>query len=186
MPRILAVQTLHSCLPAMYRTVIHYPKHTTGVVIGWPRHHLFDQTIKRHDAILGLTPTENSSIVDIQSTEVNPSSTAFVSVLDAARATGLTGFGRMDAATGLNAGLFIGGDHEFIGLQRLALPLAAIQIQQATSLFGKVWILREDPTTVIPRADSVLMQPAPKRTAADGSDKAGLAELPRQVRCAPT
>ena len=63
----------------------------------------------------------------------------------------------MLAAAGLNAGLFIGGDDEFVVLQRAALPLAGVQIQYAPGLGGEIRIAREDPTAVIPRANSVLM-----------------------------
>jgi hypothetical protein len=44
----------------------------------------------------------------------------------------------MLAAAGLNAGLFIGGDHELIILQRPALPLAGVEIQHAPGLGGEI------------------------------------------------
>jgi hypothetical protein len=50
-PRILLTYTLHGPLPAMHRTVVHNPEDATGIVVGWSRHHLFEQTVKRRDAI---------------------------------------------------------------------------------------------------------------------------------------
>lgn len=99
---------------------------------------LFHQTIKRRDAIGGFASTKDPSVVDIQSTEVNPSPAAFVSILDAARTTWLVGLRWVEATTSLNARLLISGDDEFIGFQRLSFPSAGIQIQQAAGLLGKM------------------------------------------------
>src|SRR5215469_1940808 len=68
-----------------------------------------------------------------------------------------------------------------------ALPsqLRAVQIENATSFVGKVGITREDPTAVIPGPNGILMQPAPKRAAADGRHQTGLTDLARQIRSAP-
>ncbi len=46
----------------------------------------------------------------------------------------------MLAAAGLNAGLFICGDHEFVVLQSAALPLAGVQIQHTAGLDGEIRI----------------------------------------------
>jgi hypothetical protein len=109
----------------MHRTVIQDPKDTTGLVVGWSRHHLFDQAIKGRDAIDGLAPAEDSGVVDIQSTEINPSPTTFISILDATSdpvyRVRWDGYG-----AGLNARLLISTDDEFIGFQRFIVPLAAI------------------------------------------------------------
>jgi len=114
-PRILLPETLDSGLPAMDGAVIYNPKDTSSVLVGRPRHYLFHQTIKRSDAICGFTPAEDSGVVDIQCTEVNPGAAALVSIRDAGRPPWLTGLSRMDAAAGLNARLLVGADHEFIG-----------------------------------------------------------------------
>jgi hypothetical protein len=54
-------------------------------------------------------------MVDVQSAEVNPGSAAFVSILDASRTTRFARLSGMEAPAGLDAGLLIRGDHEFIG-----------------------------------------------------------------------
>lgn len=91
----------------------------------------------------------------------------------------------MDAAASLNAGLFVGGDHEFIGLQRLVTPAAGIQIEDAAGLDGKQGVARKDPTAVIPGPNGILMKPAPDRAVGDGGDQAGLTDLPSDVRSIP-
>ena len=47
-------------------------------------------------------------------------------------------FAWMFAAASLNAGLFIGGDHEFVVLQHATLPLAGLQIQPPRMIFNGV------------------------------------------------
>jgi hypothetical protein len=98
----------------MHRTVVHNPEDATGIVVGWSRHHLFDQTVKRRDTIYGLAPAEHSGVVDIQSAEVDPSPTAFVPILDARSTARLTRLTRMEAAPRLNARLLVSTDNEFI------------------------------------------------------------------------
>ncbi len=91
----------------------------------------------------------------------------------------------MDTASSLDAGLFVGGDHELIALQRPAVPGAGIEIENPAGLGGKLWVARKDPTAVIPGPNGILMQPAPDRAAGDGRDQAGLTDLPSDVRRIP-
>jgi hypothetical protein len=51
--------------PARHRTVVHHPEDATGSVVGWSRHHLFDQTVKRRDTLYRLAPAEHLGVVDI-------------------------------------------------------------------------------------------------------------------------
>lgn len=78
------------------------------------------------------------------------------------------------ATAGLNAGLFIGGNDEFVVLQRPALPLAGVEIQYAAGLGGEVRVAREYPTAVVSRPNGILMQPAPPRAAADRGNQTAL------------
>ena len=96
-----------------------------------------------------------------------------------------TGLRGMLAAAGLNAALFIGGDHEFIIFQGLFLPLAGVEIQYAPGLGSEVWVAGEYPTAVIPRSNGVLMQPAPQGAAADRGNQTAVLDLLNQVAGAP-
>src|SRR4051794_35424698 len=99
--------------------------------------------------------------MDIQPGDIGPGTAAKVLVLDMHRSAWPTRLRGMLAAAGLNAGLFIGGDHEFVILQCAALPLAGIQIQHPASLGGEIRIAWKDPTAVIPRSNGVFMEPTP-------------------------
>jgi len=124
-------------------------------------------------------------VVDIQPGDIGPGAAAEVLVLDMHRSAWPTGLRGVFAAASLNAGLFIGGDHEFVVLQCATLPLAGIQIQHPASLHCEFRIAWKDPTAVIPGSNGVFMEPTPERTTANGSHQAALADLPHQIVGAP-
>jgi hypothetical protein len=91
--------------------------------------------------------------VDIQGGDIGPGTEARALVLDVHGSAQPTTLRDVLAAACLNAGLFIGGDHELSIFQRPVLPLAGVEIQHAPGLGGEVGITREDPTAVIPRSE---------------------------------
>jgi hypothetical protein len=111
---------------------------------------------------------KNSGMVDVQRGDIAPGTATEVLVLDMHGIAWPTGLRDVLAAAGLDAGLLVGGDDEFIVLERAALPLPGIQIQQTAGFGGEVRIAWKDPTAVIPRSNSVFIKPAPQCTAADG------------------
>jgi hypothetical protein len=173
-----------SC-PAMRGTVVDDPEHTACLIVGRPSHDLFDKPVKRSDARGRFAAAEDAGVMDIQGGDVSPGTAAGVLVLDEHGAMRLRGRSGMDAASSLNAGLFVGRDHELVPSQRLAIPGAGVQIENAAGLGGELWVARKDPTAVIPRPNGVLMQPAPDRAAGDGGDQAGLTDLLSDVRRIP-
>src|SRR5260370_7647701 len=89
----------------------------------------------------------------MQTGDVGAGTAGEVQVLAMHGSAWATGLGGMLAAGGLNAGLFIGGNHEFVILQCAALPLACIQIQYAASLHGGSGIAWKDPVCGDTRAE---------------------------------
>jgi len=65
------------------------------------------------------------------------------------------------------------------------LPRSAIQIEDAVGFGGEIGIARKDPTAVVPRANGVLVEPAPDGASRDGGDQAGLTDLAGDVGGAP-
>jgi hypothetical protein len=90
-------------------------------------------------------------------------------VLDALAALDAGGGGQRGvlAMAGLDGRLLIGADDVVAGVQQLAVPAAAVEVQDAAGLGGEVGIAREDPRAVLPALDRVLRQPAPDRDAGD-------------------
>ena len=60
---------------------------------------------------------------------------------------------------GLDAGLFVGRQHAIGIAEGASFPEAFIEIQDRTSLLGKLGISGKDPTSVIPRPNRILRQP---------------------------
>jgi hypothetical protein len=178
-------ETLNGSDATMRRAVVHDPEDATGVVIRRSGHHLFDEPVKGGDAILGFTAAKDAGTVDVQGGDISPGAAAGVLVLDVHGSTRPAVLGGMLAAAGLNAGFFIGGDHELIILQRPALPLASVEIQHASGLGREVRVTREDPTAVIPRPKGVFMQPTPQCAATDRGHQAALLDLLNQIPGAP-
>src|SRR2546426_6927289 len=92
----------------------------------------------------------------------------------------------MNSGAGLDAGLFVGGEHKVICGQRLVLPYPRVEIQHPSGLAGKVRIARKNPAAVLPRTNGILVQPAPNRAATDAGDQACSAGVAGPLRRAPT
>lgn len=91
----------------------------------------------------------------------------------------------MPAATGLNAGLFVGRDYKLIVFEGLAAPNSLVEIEQTACLGGETRVPREDPTAVVPGTNRILVEPPPDRTSGNRGDQAGLTDLPHQIRRIP-
>lgn len=135
-------------------------------------HDLLHQPIKGSDAALRLATTKHAGAMDIESGQVSPCATTLVLMLDLHRPTGLAKPSGMLARARLNAGFLIRRDHELIVVQPSALPASLIKVQDAASFHGKVRVAREDPSSMLPRTNGVLVQPSPNRATADLSDEA--------------
>lgn len=182
---IALLQSCHGTVAPMSRTVIHDPEDAPGFSVRGTRHDLVHQPIKRSNPVLGFAATEDSSLMDIERGEVGPSSAALVLMLDPHRATGLANPSRVLAAPGLDTGLLVRRDHEFIVLQGVTAPTALIQIQNAARFRGKIGVAREDPGSMLPGTDGVFVQPTPNGAAADLSHQAGARDVLSQAGGAP-
>ena len=71
----------------------------------------------------------------------------------------------------MNTCLFVKAHHKIVGAQWNALPDAFIQIEDRTSFGSEVGIAREDPASMLPRAQGIAAEPAPQRGPADLGDE---------------
>ena len=67
----------------------------------------------------------------------------------------------------LNARLFVRGKNIILGTQGLSLPQPLVEIEDRSRPFQKLWIARENPTSITPRSNGVLTEPAPDGGSAD-------------------
>ena len=166
---IRALQALRSPGAAVSRTIINDPKDAASIMVRRSSHDLLHEAVKGSDAVLGFAAAKDPGMVDIETGDVSPGAAAEVFVLDLHRATRAARASGMFTPPGLDAGFLVCRDHELVILQRLAFPVAGIEVENAAGFLRKVRIAGEDPAAVIPGANRVLMQPPPKCAAADGS-----------------
>ena len=165
--RIPLLQSFHGARPTVRRAVVDDPEHAAGVPIGRTCHDLLDQTVEGGYPGSGLAASKESGLMHIQGGQVGPGTGALILMFDLHHRPDPWRLRRMAAAPRLNARLLIGGDHEVVRGQGLLLPNALVEIENPTGLGRKLRIARKDPAAVEPRANRVVVQPAPDRAAAD-------------------
>jgi hypothetical protein len=161
------LEALDAPLAAMRRAIVENPKDALGRPIGLLTQHFRDQTVERFDAVLPSTAAEHFGPTDIPSCEVDPGPLSLVFALHPG---GFPGAGRkraVQSVTGLNAGLFIGGEHVIPGSQGLSLPEALLEIEDRASFFHEQRIARKNPGSIAPRTDGIFAEPTPNRGPAD-------------------
>lgn len=67
----------------------------------------------------------------------------------------------------LDAGLFVRTENELIGPEFTAFP-KVLEIQELAAFLLEVAVAREDSAALLPRADGVLVKPAPYGGVAEG------------------
>lgn len=87
----------------------------------------------------------------------------------------------MGTPSRLDAGLLICREDELVVAQRHTFPVPFVEIQDWPCLGQELAVAREDPTTMLPRADCILVKPAPYGLVAYVCDDAGAADLPRHI-----
>lgn len=169
--RVAALESRHGTVATMTRAVVHDPEDAAGFIVRWARHDWVHEAVKRSDAIFQFAATQHAGGVDIERRQVSPGSATLVLMFDAHRPAGLASPGSMPAGSCLDAGLLVGRDHKLIVLQCLTVPKARVEIQDAARFQGKVRVARENPGSVLPGTEGILVQPSPDGAAADLRDQ---------------
>jgi hypothetical protein len=167
----LGAEAVDGSLAPMSGAVVHDPEDASCGLVGLLAHDFTDEAIHRCDAILEFTTTEDLSAVDIPSRQINPGTLTKVLMFHSRGAVRRGRQSRLFTAAGLNARLFIGRDYKVVSAQWSAFPNAMVQIEDRTSLGGKIGIAREDPASMLPRAKGIVTEPSPQGRSTDLSDE---------------
>jgi hypothetical protein len=167
----LGAEAFGSFPAPMGRAVVHDPKDAVGGLVGLLTHNFSDEALHRSDAVLDLAATEDFSAMDVPSRQVSPSAFTKILVLDSEGAVGSGRQTRLFPASGLNARLFIGREHEVVRAQWNPFPNALVQIEDGAGFGSKVGIAREDPASMLPRAEGIAAEPSPQGGTADLRDQ---------------
>lgn len=148
-------------------TVVHDPEDTASGLVGFLRHHFADEAIHRSNSIFQFAAAEYLCAMDIPGRQIGPGTLAEVLVLDAGRPVRSSRQRRMLAVAGLDAGLFVCGNHIVINAQWDTVPGARVEIEDGTGFSGEVGIAREDPASMLPGTKGIGAEPPPQCRAAD-------------------
>ncbi len=183
---ILFAQPSDTAGTTMRRTVVQYPKDPSGLVIGRLGHDLCHEPVKGRDPTLSFTPTKQLGSVDIECRQIGPCPTALILVFYLHGRSGLRRECGTDASPGLDTGLLISRQNEFVLLETPSFPDPFIEIENSTGFCGEVWIARKDPAAVLPRTDGIFIQPTPDGAVTDGGHQAGSTRFPCHIRDTPS
>jgi hypothetical protein len=165
-------KAVDSFLATMCGAVVHDPEDAASGLVGLLAHDVADESLYWSHPILDFATPEDLGAMDVPGSQVGPGTFAKVLMLNPDRASWTGRHGRLFSAASLNARLLVSRDHEVICAEWVALPNALIEIEDGTGIGGKVGITREDPASMLPRAESVSAEPTPQRSAADFRDEA--------------
>lgn len=154
----------------MRRTIINDPEDSVRQSIGLLAHHLFNKPVKGGNARLRLAPTDDPGSVNVPGSQIVQRASTLIFVFNVGRTT----LGRRQravlATSGLNAGLLVSRENEFVRAERLAAPETLVKVENRSSLLNKLGITGKYPTTMAPGAYGIATQPSPEGTAADLGD----------------
>jgi len=170
----------------MRRAVIHDPEHPGGRAIGFLRHDVGYQPIKRANAILGFTAAKHFGSADIPGGQVNPSPATLILIFNPHGLPVLSWQGWMLPQACLNRGFLISGQHILSRPQGSPIPNPFVEIQDGGGLFTEVRVAGKDPAAVAPWTDRVLTEPAPQRRPADGRNNSLLDDFALNFRKSKT
>src|SRR5579859_3466853 len=181
-PRVRLGETSDGGLAPMRAAVVEDPEDAPGGAVRLAGHDLADEPAERLDAGPLLTAPEEPGAMDVPGGKVLEGPAALVLELDAHGPTRRRRQRRVTADAGLDARLLVGADDELVVLERAAIPLAGIEVEDARRLGREVGVAREDPAPVGPRLDRVLAEPAPDRRVADRRHESAPDHLGSDVR----
>jgi len=155
----------------MRRTIINNPEDSLRRAIGLLPHHITHQAVKRHNTRLCFAASKNLGTIDIPGSHISQRAAPFVFKFNF-HASALLRRNRLVLATsGLDTGLLVSTENEFVRFQGNPLPNSLIQIQNASCLPLKLRVSGEYPATKLPGLDGLFVKPPPdSRTTNLGND----------------
>lgn len=180
------LQSFNRTGSAMGRTIVNNPKDTPRCGIGRLAHHFIDKATGGCDAGSAFAPPEHFSAMHVQGGNIGPGTAPDVFMLHFHGCTRLGRIGGVSTPTLLDAGFFIGRQNELVILKGMSLPNPFIEIQDSTGFFGTLRIARENPGTIAPRTNGILMKPSPNGAVTDCRGQSRSSNLPAQINNAPS
>jgi len=160
-------EAINGFLSPVGGAVVHNPEDAMSRLVRLLAHDLSEEAVRWGNSIFRFAAAEEFGAMDVPSCQIGPGALAEILVLDSPGAVRSQRQTPMFSAAGLDAGLFICREDEFIASQWGALPRALIQVEDDTRLDSKLRIAGENPTSMSPRTEGIPAEPAPQCSAAD-------------------
>lgn len=164
-------ETIDGFLAAMSGAVVHDPEDATSRFVRLLTHDFRHEALHRSNSVLDFAAAEDFSTMNIPSSQIGPSASTKVFMLNSGRAIRSERQRRLFPAASLNACLLVCRDDEVIMVQGSAFPDAVVEIENRAGFDCKIGIARKDPAPVLPRSKGVAAEPAPQGGAADLGDE---------------
>ena len=185
-PRVFLAEPWNACRRTMSRSIVHNPEYPTGFVIRRLTHYLIDEPIEWLNSALPFTTAEQFGPMHVQCCQVRPGATTLVLMFNLHRRSRLRWKRTVPPSTSLNAGFFVGRQNELIVLKATTVPSPFVQVENTAGLNSKMRISREDPTTMLPWPDCILVQPSPYRRTADRRNASRLDDRRGKISSTPS
>jgi len=170
--RIPLSKALYRRLPTMGRAIVGDPKNAAGRAIGFALHHEVHQATVGGNAGGGFTTAKKFRVSDIPCGQVGQGATPLVLKFYAPCPPWSGRRARGDAFSGLDTCFLVGANDVIRRPQGVLFPDSVIQIKDAASFLGELWVAWPEPTSLCPRSDGIGTQPPPNRRATDGGRNA--------------
>ena len=120
----------------MRGAVVDDHEHALRLAVWLDAHELLDQRVERDDPVLRRAAIEQLRASGVPGGQVAQRTASFVLVLDALPALDAAGGGqrRVLALPGLDRGFLVAADDVVAGMQQLAFPAAAVEVEDAAGL----------------------------------------------------
>lgn len=172
-----------ACGRPMCGTMVHNPEHPPSFIVRRLTPYLVHEPIERFNSAPAFAAAKQLRPVNVQGCQIRPGSTAFVFVFDLHGGPGPRRKGCALSATCLNARLLVCRQNKLVIFETASVPAPFIQVENAPGLVCKLRVPWENPATVLPGSNRILVKPSPYRGAADRCPNSGLphscGEIPR-------
>ena len=143
------------------------------------------KTVERHFPGFLFTTPDELSPMNIQCCYIRPRPAPFVLMFYFHGRAGIGWPSWDETSASLDMCLLIGRQDKFIIIEKFATPDSLIEIKDTSGFRGEVRIAGKNPEAVLPRTNSIFIEPTPDGGVTDGGHEPGSTRFLRHLRDTP-